>query len=248
MLSKSEKNWIKSLKNKKTRDLNKEFIAEGSRIVLDILKDNSSKLKLLCATQNWLDKVPSNQIKTLDHIRIVPDTILTSIASLKSTEEVLAIFSYPDSYLNGDNSFIVYLDQIRDPGNMGTIIRSADWFGISKIYCSPDSVDIYNNKCVQATMSSIMRVQILEKSWSEMMELFPNLEKYAATMEGTSLYELNKAEVRFVCIGNEARGLSSFIIDDCKKQFSIPARMSLGAESLNAAVATSLIMAWKMNP
>ncbi len=247
MLSKSEKLWIKSLKDKKIRYIQKEFIAEGSRIVIDLIKSAPDKLKFLCATPEWYSNFEPVLIDNNDKIHIISADILQSVSTLKSTEEVLAIFEIPEftevPYM--ENQLIIYLDKIRDPGNLGSIIRSADWFGLSQLYCSTDCVDPFNNKCVQATMSSIMRVQLIIKSWNEMSSTFSSIEKYAATADGQSLYELNKSAINFICIGNEANGLSDEILNQCSKKISIPSIHSLGAESLNVAVACSLIMAWK---
>jgi len=247
MLSKSEKIWIKSLKNKKIRYIQKEFIAEGSRIVLDLIKSAPDKLKFLCATPQWYSSFEPVLIPNKEKIHIISADILQSVSTLKSTEEVLAIFDMPEfaEASPSENQFIIYLDKIRDPGNLGSIIRSADWFGLPLLYCSPDCVDPFNNKCVQATMSSIMRVQLIIKSWNEMTSTFSAIDKYAATADGQSLYELDKSAINFICIGNEANGLSDEILNQCSKKISIPAIHSLGAESLNASVACSLIMAWK---
>lgn len=247
MLSKSEKIWIKSLKNKETRFLQKEFIAEGSRIVLDLIKAAPEKLKFLCTTKEWYEKNAPTMDLNANKIRIISSDLLQSVSSLKTTEEVLAIYSFPE-YLTSNkvgNQIIIYLDRIRDPGNLGAIIRSADWFGIQQIFCSPDSVDSFNNKCVQATMSSIMRVQVVIKTWEDMLKEYDAADKFAATADSTSIYNFKREDIGFVCIGNEANGLSSEILNHCKHKVSIPANRSLGAESLNAAVACSLIMAWK---
>jgi TrmH family RNA methyltransferase len=246
MLSKSEKNWIKSLKDKKTRQENRKFIAEGSKIILDLFKEHPDKLKLLCCTNEWLEKLRPVIKFDPNVLRILSNSELQSVATLKSTEEVLAVFSYPDHEpSHPTKNLIIYLDNITDPGNLGTIIRTADWFGLSQLFCSPGCVDPFNNKCIQATMSSIFRVNIITKTWEEMNRSFEGTKKYAATMNGTSIYDLSKDDVNFVCIGNEANGISEDVLKDCSNTISIPATHSLGAESLNAAIACSLIMAWK---
>ena len=247
MLSKSEKIWIKSLKEKKTRNLRNEFIAEGSRLVLDMIKATPEKLKLLCATPEWHAKFEPILATSFKEVRIISKDILQSISSLKTTEEVLAIFSFPEKQ-NANyvaNKLIIYLDNIRDPGNLGTIIRSADWFGISQLFCAPGCADPFNNKCVQATMSSIMRVQVFLKTWDEMLESYKAMDKFAASSDGLSIYDFKKESINFICIGNEANGISPEILRHCKHSVSIPSTHSLGAESLNAAVACSLIMGWK---
>ncbi len=248
MLSKSEKSWIKSLKDKKTRYQKNEFVAEGSKIVSDILKEAPDKLKLLCCTELWATDHSAMVQKHSSQLRIVTETILDSVASLKSTQEVIAVFDFPDYNLQvlKQDSFVLYLEKIRDPGNLGTILRTADWMGISKVYGSPDCVDPFNNKCIQATMASIMRVEFIMKTWDEMKLLFPGAMYYAAVSDGMSITQCESGDVNFVCIGNEAKGLSDKVLTDCQNTLSIPGDHSLGAESLNAAVAASLIMAWKV--
>jgi RNA methyltransferase, TrmH family len=247
MLSKSEKIWIKSLKDKKTRYQRKEFVAEGSKLVIDLIKARPDHLQLICCTKTWLDDNPEIDAKYQNAIRTVTASVLHSISSLKSTEEVLAVFSFPvfnENQESDESGMIVFLDKIRDPGNLGTVLRTADWFGITSVYCSPDTVDAFNNKSIQATMSSIMRVQLIPVSWQEFKHRFSNIPIYAACSDGLPIYECNRGGVKIICIGNESNGLSEEILQDCNVKIAIPGNKSLGAESLNAAVAASLIIAW----
>lgn len=229
------------------RNAQKQFVAEGSKLVLDMIHEASSQLKLLCCTNDWYANHHVGIKGYSEIIRIIKQDELKYIANLVSTEEVLAVFDYPEfnQASTAKDSFIIYLDRIRDPGNLGTILRTADWFGIPKIYCSPDSVDCFNNKCIQASMASIMRVQVESKSWNDMMKMFPEYEPCAATIDGESIYGLSKDSIKFICLGNEASGVSENISDHCKRKIAIPAARSLGAESLNVAVACSVILAWK---
>jgi TrmH family RNA methyltransferase len=246
MLSKLEKNRIKSLKDKKIRKEHNEFIAEGSRIIKDLIDAAPERVKLICATSDWCENSNAILQKITCPVHVIEPSLLQALASLKTTKEVLAIFTVPDFKNNiKDPDWILYLDNIRDPGNLGTILRTADWFGIHNIYCSPDCVDPFNNKCIQSSMSSIFRVQVIERPWQQMLIDFKDVKKYAADTTGNSIYNLDPKEIKFICIGNEANGLSEEIRSNCEYTIAIPAEHSLGAESLNAAIATGLIMGWK---
>ncbi|MBK6546687.1 MAG: RNA methyltransferase [Saprospiraceae bacterium] len=250
MLSKSEKLWINSLKEKKIRYLRQQFIAEGSRLILDLIKTAPDKLQMICATKTWALNNESDLQNHNPKLKIVELSVLHAVSSLKTTDEVLAVFDFPEIDVNRtpQSNVLLYLDRIRDPGNLGSIIRSADWFGIQQIYCSLDTVDPFNNKCVQATMSSIMRVAVIHCSWDQMLIDFKNINKFATVLNGQPYYEIEKTGSQLICIGNEAQGLSDPIINSCNKTISIPSNKSLGAESLNAAIASSILMAWFADP
>ncbi|HEX5625967.1 MAG TPA: TrmH family RNA methyltransferase [Saprospiraceae bacterium] len=226
------------------------FVAEGSRLVLDLLRSAPEKLNILCCTKEWFDVHPELEILDSSRMRILEEHQLQSISSLKSTEEVLAVFGFPEfgEFRINASELVIYLDRIRDPGNLGTIIRSADWFGLRQVYCTPDSVDVFNNKCVQASMASVMRVQVCYESWETMKSKFSGIPRHAAIMEGTPYYQLNPDDVQFICFGNEALGLSKELISDCPATISIPAENGSRAESLNLSIACSVLMAWKTKP
>jgi TrmH family RNA methyltransferase len=134
----------------------------------------------------------------------------------------------------------LYLEKIRDPGNMGTIIRTADWFGINQIFCSPDCVEIYNPKVVQASMGSLLRVRVTEMETASFLEQNTR-PVYAAVLDGKDLRQLEQPEYGVIAMGNESQGLSSLLIDAANHKVMIPG--SGGAESLNVAVATGILCA-----
>ncbi len=247
MLTKSEKLWIKSLREAAERRIKGQFIAEGSKVVLELLQNGNSQLEALFASKEWLHKNAARLNNVEAITREIPDSYFKDISIQKTPDPVLAIFKLPrlNNIQPGREEFIFYLDRIRDPGNLGTIIRSADWFGLKRIFISPDSVDPFNNKCVQSSMASILRVETYEVPWTSMREYFPDRPKFSATMKGKSLHELMPEEVGFVCFGNESQGLSKEILEDCEHSLSISAKSSLGAESLNVAIASSIFLAWK---
>ncbi len=247
MISKSDKSLIISLKDRKIRHSKQLFLAEGSRLVLDLLKCSPQLFKRIICDKKWLEE-QGGLLENMQHlIEEVSSSQLLSLSSLKSNKEVIGLLSWPNfnKLEASKDRFIIYLDRINDPGNLGTIIRTADWFGINRIYCSPDSVDVFNNKSVQASMSSVARVEVAYKSWSEMMQLFPDIPKYAAVLNGQSLNELERKNVQFICIGNEANGLSEEVIQSCENTITIPKMGPSHSESLNAAVAAAILLSWK---
>ena len=247
MLSKSEKILINSLKDRKTRLLEKLYLAEGSRIVLDLINSVPDQVFKLVASPDWL----SLNVQISSHFENViielPENQLQAVSTLKTTTEVLAIMKWPsfNHLINYKEPYVLYLDRISDPGNLGTIIRTADWFGLYRIYCSPDSVDVFNNKCVQASMSGVSRVEVIQKSWKDLVELFPRHIRYAAMSDGQAYVDFNKENIQLICIGNEANGLSEEIINSCNYKISIPKAKNSKSESLNAAIAASIFMSWK---
>ncbi len=246
MLSKNKIKHIRSLGQKKFRDLHQQFIAEGSKIVLEFLHSNLTVVEMY-ATKDWL-----NQNKTdTDTVAIteVTDEELKKITQLSSSQNVLGVFSMPSNSLNKDIFSLklnLVMDDIRDPGNLGTIIRIADWFGIEQVICSSDSVDLFNPKVVQGTMGSLARVKVV---YTDLFDLFKNLPEgipvYGALLDGENIYHSQLESTGILLIGNEAHGISEKLLPFINKKISIPPfnPNTLKAESLNAAVATGIICA-----
>lgn len=247
MLSKSEKTLFNSLKDRKSRLSEQLYLAEGSRLVLDLLDSVPDQVYKLVANPEWIQR-NKRIVNTIDApIVELPEMQLQAVSTLKTTTEVMAVMKWPDfkHLRNYRESYVLYLDRINDPGNLGTIIRTADWFGLYRIYCSPDSVDVFNNKCVQASMSGVCRVEVIQKSWNEMMESFSGIIKFAAMVGGEPYTQFKNESLQLICIGNEANGLSEDIINSCDYKISIPKAGNSKSESLNAAIAASILMAWK---
>jgi RNA methyltransferase, TrmH family len=155
---------------------------------------------------------------------------------------VLGIFKKPDFSANKPlrNTISIMLDTIQDPGNLGTIIRCADWFGISQVFCSTDCADAWNIKVVQATMGSIARVQVAYGSLEQWLEQAADIPTYAAVLEGTDLRKHPHINEGIIIIGNESKGISDAVLARCSNRITIPRHGQ--AESLNAAVATGIIL------
>lgn len=231
---------IQNLADKKFRDEKGLFKIEGPKLVDEFLSSDF-KINCIVATKNWLEThFASLPTELQAHAFEVSPSKLQSLSSLKTANQVIAVVhkSNPSFIIPKDKVSIV-LDDIQDPGNMGTIIRIADWFGIEQIFCSLHSVDCYNSKVVQSTMGSLLRVKIY---YTDIEELFRTTELpvYAALLHGESIFEMKKVNRGFLLIGNESKGIHPSLLNSSIFPITIP---KVGAaESLNAAVATGIIV------
>ena len=193
MLSKAKIKLINQLKQKKYRDLHRMFIVEGSRNTIDFLQSNTRLVELF-ATNNWIQG--NSIVIQNNNISLVSTKELNKITALSTTSEVLAIFELPDTGFNRNietDNLAIALDNISDPGNLGTIIRTADWFGINQIYCSKNTVDAFNPKVVQATMGSLARVKIIYTDLKDLLTAMPvSLPIFGAVLNGTPITDLQQ--------------------------------------------------------
>ncbi len=254
MIRKSQISHINSLKIKKYRQQHKQFIAEGVKIVKEFIS-GSLAIDSIYATKTWLTHPDiSSALSQLDKtIKIIEITEkeLQRISNLETPNEVLAIINISEISLNIQslhNGLVLMLDNISDPGNLGTIIRIADWFGINNIICSNDCVDVYNPKVVQSTMGSIARINVY---YSDLEDVLSSLESstniYGAILNAESIYKKQLSEKGIILIGNESKGISSQITKYINNPISIPSypdnSQTQKAESLNASIATGIICA-----
>ncbi|MFA6260922.1 MAG: RNA methyltransferase [Bacteroidia bacterium] len=240
MLSKAKIKLVQSLKDKKQRQIHGLFVVEGNKIIAEMLH-SKIRLKTLFATTQWIQA---------NRELIAPDTELIEV----STEELqrlafsitpqdvlaLAFTQYPETILPASpDQLTLALDTIQDPGNMGTIIRLADWYGIRQIICSPGCADLYNPKVIQASMGSFLRVNVYIADLKEWLESNPDIPVYGAMMQGESIYT---ADLRhgILLIGNEGKGIQSALLPLITKPVTIPRTGQ--AESLNAAIATAILL------
>lgn len=239
MLSKAQIKYIQSLQHKKYRQKSGQFTAEGDKIVLELLQ--GGLVREVYATADWVAEQEALLAKLSGvTVAVVEPHLLKQLSSLTTPNRAIALLDIPPAAPAGPLSGTVALalESIQDPGNLGTIIRIADWFGIPKVCCSPDCVDLYNPKTIQATMGSFARVQVVEHDILALLEE-AKVPAYAATLHGRNITEFDPIKEGIVLIGNESRGLSQPVIDRCQHRITIP-RLG-GAESLNAAVATGII-------
>lgn len=231
-LSKNQRKFITSLAQKKYRQSHKLFIAEGVKVVEEFLNSNY-QLHSIYAT----DEYESN----LDIVR-VSESDLQKISQLKSANKVLAVFHMNEKITDNKEGLMLALDAINDPGNLGTIIRLCDWFGVSEIICSEDTVDCYNLKVVQASMGSLTRVNIV---YTNLIEFLKTSTKplFVADMNGENIYQQTLPKDAILIMGNEANGISKEVFELASHKISIPRFGKLQeTESLNVATATAIIL------
>ena len=239
MLSKSQISFVKSLHQKKFRKEHALFIVEGIKSVTEFLQSDYIVDTVYC-TENLLPKLGNLSQKIQP--QLISSTDLDRISMLTTPQQILALVKMPvNGRFNRQNlrgNFSLVLDNVQDPGNLGTIIRTADWFGIKNIICSKDTVELYNPKVVQASMGSLPRIKIFYTNLAELLNDCP-VPVYGALLNGESIYQTNFGNEGIVVLGNEGNGISGEILRLISKPVTIP---SFGkAESLNVAISASII-------
>ena len=232
MISKSQIKLIRSLQQKKYRSKLKLFVAEGPKVINELL---TAKFKLHSLY------VTVEDLFTGVHSEIISDEEISKISFLKNANNSVAVFTIPEQKKPKKEGITLLLDSVRDPGNLGTIIRLSDWFNVSNIICSSDSVDCFNPKVIQATMGSISRVSISYCNLTKYLSL-SDLPVYAGTMDGKNIYKEKLPENAIVIVGNEANGISDTLLNLTTHKIGIPRfGNNHQTESLNVAVATAIL-------
>jgi TrmH family RNA methyltransferase len=243
MASKSTISFLRSLQQKKIRNEEGLFIVEGPKMVSELLKSDF-KVRQLYATSSWMP----DQHTSLP-LEIVTEAEMERVSGLQTPNKVLAVVEMP--ILEGpvnelSQGLHLLLDQIQDPGNLGTIIRIADWFGVTSIICSPDTADVFNPKVIQASMGSVFNMKILYSSLADV--LLKNVDGnkwpvYATLLSGENIYNSEMDTSCFVILGNESRGVNPVLNAFITQGIHIPrpANKSSKAESLNVAVAAGIV-------
>jgi TrmH family RNA methyltransferase len=235
MVSKNQIKLISSLHQKKHRQTHQLFIAEGIKGIQELL-DEHFELDHLYTTQSDFEAVPT-KLKT-----VVSEADLKKMSALASPNTCLAVFKMPKVKAINSSGLIVALDDIRDPGNLGTILRLCDWFGIQQLICSKETVDVYNPKVVQATMGSIARVNV---TYVDLYDFIANskLAVFGTFMEGENIYTSNLPQDGIIVMGNEANGIASDLEKIIINRLTIPRFGTLQkTESLNVATATAIVL------
>jgi TrmH family RNA methyltransferase len=243
MISKNQIKDITTLHQKKFRKELNLFIAEGPKVVDEFLH-SSLKITEIYGLQSWADKNLLLLKKKGCACFIVTDTELGRVSALQSPNEVLAICQQPvyqERNIDKQADLFLYLDGIADPGNMGTIIRMADWFGLKQIFYSDNCAEVFNPKVVQSTMGSLARINFYAMSLADACKL-TDAKAYGATLAGENIYTTNFPKKCMLVIGSESHGISNENIKLLAKQITIPQAKEGTAESLNAAMATSIIL------
>ena len=243
MLSKNDIKNIKSLEQKKFRESKGLFVAEGHKLVGELL--GVFKCVLVAGTQEWISSrksIPAQRVET-----VTPDE-LKRASLLRTPQDVLAIFSIPDGSASlaqaSAKNLVLALDDVQDPGNLGTIVRIADWFGIRDIFCSKGTADIYNPKAIQATMGAISRVKVHYTDLSkELSTLSKSTPIYGTYLNGDTIYNTELSSNGVIIMGNEGNGIGTEVGKTVNRKLYIP-NWPAGAatsESLNVAIATAIV-------
>lgn len=243
MINKSVVKYIQSLQHKKFRDEHRAFIAEGPKPVSELLEDGNFDCENIFCIQkgiSFLSGKAAGRFKGKPNI--IEDFELEKISVLSTPNNILAVFKQKPINIKPalSQKITLVLDDIQDPGNLGTIIRIADWFGVENIFCSPATADCYNPKVVQSTMASLGRVNIVYGDIAQVLKENPGIIKYAAVLGAENIKVLGKKKEGIIIIGNESKGISAEVLKLADKKISIE-RMG-AAESLNAAVAAGIIL------
>ncbi|MUH36032.1 RNA methyltransferase [Zobellia amurskyensis] len=234
MVSKNQIKLVKSLHQKKYRNRHNLFVAEGIKVVQELV-NSDFKVNSLFSTD------PEINLGTTDTIEIVAEAELKKMSALTSPNNILGVFEIPQTQKPNFDGWIVVLDDIRDPGNLGTIIRLCDWFGIEHLVCSSNTVDCYNPKTLQATMGSISRVNIGYTDLQTFLQNAP-VNVFGAFMEGGSVYKKDMPNSGILVMGNEANGVSKEVEAMVTQKISIPQFGKSTTESLNVATATAILL------
>lgn len=249
MLSKNKIKLINSLAQKKYRQEHALFIVEGEKMVNELLQlqlSNSSRFSIaeIYYTLAWKEK-QLDDLEDLNAVQVeVKQSELERISQFQSANQVLALVNIPEQVIpNYGDEHILILDGIRDPGNLGTILRTADWFGINEVICSDDCVDLYNPKVVQASMGSVFRVHVLSYdlkiALKQLKRHHPLKPFIGATLQGENVYNMNLPEHAFIIMGSESHGIRPDAFEYLTKQIKIPSFG--GGESLNVATAAAVL-------
>lgn len=252
MITKNLIKYVHSLNLKKHRDAQQCFVAEGPKVITDLLP--LIKCKALYATEEFLQSTDQQLFKNAKLVEIVKQNDLERLSLLRSPREAIAIFEKPSYTSNSEESFYslpqknlcLALDGVQDPGNLGTIIRIADWFGIEHIFASPDTADAYAPKVIQATMGAIGRVHMHYLELSNFLkQLDNNIPIFGTFLDGSNIYQHNLKHNGVIVMGNEGNGISQDVAQCVTHKLLIPnfPAERPTSESLNVAVATAIVCA-----
>ena len=250
MLTKKQISSIRKLENRKERDDSGLFVAEGEKLVRELLSSDMA-IDSIYATGDWIESIKHKQISKNITITKVSEEELGRISFLKTPNKVLAIIKKPADNDISDKTIFggwsIFLDTVQDPGNMGTILRLADWFGFKYIVCSSGSADIFQPKVVQSTMGAISRVNVIRMDAGDFFErkklYAPDMSVYGTFLDGDTIYGTEFCKSGILVMGNESRGISSETAGYINSRLLIPPypKDSVSSESLNVAVATAIV-------
>lgn len=248
MISRNKAAYITSLQKKKVRDDEKLFVIEGDKLVREFL-EAKAKVKILVALPAFLNSLPLFHKQGIGEIIPATNDDLKKISSLTTPHNAVAVIkmTLPEKdHSDLKKGLAIALDCVQDPGNLGTIIRSAAWFGLKNIYCSADCADVYNPKVIQASMGAILHVNVIYTSLPDLLKTARegNIKIYGALVEGESIYSYKLGSSGIILLGNESKGISEELMPYITDRIMIPKLTSAehGIDSLNVSMAASVIL------
>jgi len=244
MISKNKIKLIKSLTQKKYRLKNNLFLAEGNKITREVLNSDFNIHTLIC-TNEFIDKTGKN-LSNVDEIIVASQEEVKKASLLKNPQQAMALCKIPDwpfSFDKISKGLVLCLDGIQDPGNLGTILRIADWFGINAVCASPDTADIFNPKAIQASMGAFLRVKVYYLGLDGILKnaLKNGIPVFGAFLKGENIYSKNLPSEALIVVGNEGQGISGELGKIIKNRICIPSCKANSPESLNVSAATAII-------
>jgi len=253
MISNNQIKLFSSLRNKKYREIHHKFLAEGEKIVLEILHSSSRIFDIQCliATNEFIKVHGSEVLKNVQEIYEVSAAVLDKISSLNTPNQAILVCGIPDhspDFPEISEGISLFLDDIRDPGNLGTIMRTADWFGIRHIFCTRESVDVFNPKVVQSTMGSLCRVKVYYIETSALLKEVRKIESFpliGTVLDGDNIYTSLLPSRGIIVLGNESQGISQKLKEALNFRLLIQSygNNSETSESLNVASAAAIVIA-----
>ncbi len=255
MLTKAERRLIEGLKHRrKIRRRTKLFLAEGPRTIATILQNEKVRIERIYAVQRWLRKYADLLQRRQIPWKVIRESELKQISSMETPNQVVALVEMPqwdvtiDQVIASPPPRILFLDQIQEPGNLGTILRTACWFDVSVVVCSEQTVDVWNPKVVQATMGAIVYIPVL---YADLEAVLAEIRKKHAipcigtTLQGQPIHRVPPPSPPWICIlGNEAHGIRPTLLSQCTHQVTIPRYTDSPIDSLNVGVASGILLAW----
>jgi len=244
-ISKAQLKYVRSLKLKKFRQKYNKFLVEGDKIIRDLLLTQPSNIEELFALESWLSQYGPLLDQFTGEVVPVNEKELSQLSAFATPNQVIAFGPQPAFYAltHFQKGFSLYLDGLQDPGNVGTILRIADWFGLQGVLFSPDTVDPWNPKVIQASMGAVFAVPLAQIDLLEAADL-STLPAYGTYMEGASIYQTPLPKDALLIIGNEGQGIRAALSALMTERIAIPAVGHPQVDSLNAAMATGIIAAF----
>ena len=249
VLSKNKIKYLHSLQQKKYRTLHKAYLIEGDKLVKEAVFQPHQQILCLIATEKWLQDTNVYRQKNIDELIVVKEHELTRVSNFVTPGQALAVLPVTENVPDKnkiENDLSLVLDTVQDPGNLGTILRIADWFGIRHVFCSNDCVDCYNSKVVQASMGSILRTNIFYDRLENVFETYHpdnHFIRYGTFLEGENIYNEPLGKKGFIVMGNESKGISEYLWKYIDIKLHIPGYASgiIKSESLNVSIAAAIV-------